>query len=184
MNNDNNNINKRTAEAINEAPEFPLQTYQRTVELKNYGITNMEQNIDASASDPNGDTLTYGFSSSEGVTTEGNYSTQESSHGSLTINNTNGEISYETNNIIANVLPYSNGMDGNQVVDQFTIKVTDNGGSYHTATVEIKLVGKMCNNLSSCNYGSLGPCATNDCLGSCDGNAQKTGKVCYKVVTV
>ena len=183
MNNDNNNINKRTAEAENQAPQFPFGTYQRTVELKNYGITNMEQNIDASASDHIGDTLTYGFSSSEGVTTEDSYSTKESSHGSLTINNTNGEISYKTKNITANALPYSNGNDGNQVVDTFEIEVSD--GEYSaTATVEITLVGKMCNNLSSCNYGSLGPCATNDCLGSCNGSAQKTGKVCYKVVTV
>ena len=168
----------------NVAPTFTKSTYERTVELKKYGITNMNGSVYATASDGNDDVLTYRFASSSSARTkvvsteDGSYSTQDGTYGTLSLDEDDGHLFYETNQEIASDLQYNE-----TVTDTFQIEVSD-GELTGTAIVAITLVGKMCNDQSSCNYGSLGPCATNDCLGSCNGSAQKSGKVCYKVVTV
>jgi len=167
--------------SYNVAPQFTKsdKTYTRSVELKKYGITTMLGNVHAAATDSNDDMLTYSITGGNTIVTQnGDFSQKEGTFGTLTIDDEEGFFTYKTNDTIASQLAYNE-----QIVDTYTIIVTD-GELSDTATVEITLVGKMCNDESSCNYGSLGPCATNDCLGSCNGSAQKSGKVCYKVVTV
>jgi len=167
--------------SYNVAPEFSKsdKKYTRSVDLNKYGITTMLGNVHAIATDDNGDILTYSITGGSTISTDdGAFTQKEGTYGTLTLDSDDGFFTYKTNDTIASHLAY-----GAQVVDTYTITVTDNELS-DTATVEITLTGKMCNDQSSCNYGSNEPCATNDCLGSCNGNATKSGKVCYKIVTV
>ena len=166
------------------APEFTQNIYTRDIDLEKYGINTMEGgNVYVEAIDSNSDVLIYEITGGDTLKTEdGDFSQKKGPHGTLTLDVDEGFFTYKTNDTIASQLAY-----GDQVSDTFTITVTEEETEEElsdTATVEITLVGKMCNEESSCNYGKNEPCAINDCLGTCGGSAKKSGKVCYKVVTI